>query len=707
MNRKDRVLGFISDENYKPMKINEIAMMLCVGKDDRSEFRAIISELESEGKIYRNSSGKYSLPSSCNMIKGTYYRKSKKFGFIVDENDIEYYVPSSQANNAFNKDIVLARVTKKSDSPEKCSECSIVKILSHGCTTVVGTFIKNKNFGFVCPDDKAYDSDIYISKKHSAGFKDGQKVVVQITVWPEKDKNAEGYIIETLGFAGEKDVDVKTVLRMHSIDEKFPEKAELSAEAFDECVHESETEGRIDFRNNTVFTIDGSDSKDFDDAVGIEKTKSGYRLGVHIADVSYYVSENSALDIEARKRGTSVYLPGYVVPMLPPKLSNGICSLNPECDRLTLSVIMDFDSKFNLTDHKICESVIRSKHRLTYDEVTGYLENGSDKNKAFNIIGEDIKLMCTLAKGLKSKRLSKGSIDFDFPESKLVLDENGNVTDIFKSRSTISHQIIEEFMLAANTCVAEEMFWCSIPFIYRIHEAPSADKIKNFKKFLAQFGYKLNINSDKPMPGVYSQFYESIRGDKREMLISKVMLRSLMKAKYSEDNAGHFGLAFNYYCHFTSPIRRYPDLTIHRIIKEYINGQLTEKRIRYLSEFVKFAAKSSSEAELKAIEAERDAYDMKKAEYMSHRIGRVYPAIISSITSFGIFAETEFGVEGLISMVDLDDDYYIFDETNLTLTGKNTGKTYNIGDTVNIEVKSAHPGLRQIDYILERSEINE
>jgi len=707
MTRKEMLLAFISDENYKPMKLNEIALILGVAKQERTELKLLLEELENEGKIYKNSNNKYTLPENSGIIKGVFQANSKGFGFVIDQNEEKFFVPPHSTNGAFNKDNVLAKITKKTNFVDKCSECQIVRIISRGTDTVVGTFTKNKNFGFVVPDDKSFANDIYISKKHSTAAINGQKVVVKITKWPNGNDNPEGVIEEILGFPDDDGVDIKSIVRQFELSEVFPEKVELSAKSFGDTVYEDEIAGREDFRNNTIFTIDGDDSKDFDDAVELTKNDNGYILGVHIADVSYYVTENSALDIEARKRGTSVYLPGFVVPMLPKNLSNGICSLNPDCDRLTLSVIMTFDNEANLINHKICESVIHSKYRLTYNNVTKLLDGDTELAGEYKDIKPILENMKELSQKLKDKRISKGSIDFDFPEVKIDLDEHGKAKDIYKYRSTVSHKIIEEFMLAANTCVAEEMFWCELPFIYRIHENPSADKINSFKKFVLPFGYKFNVNSNNPKPGVFAKFYESVKNSPKELLISKMMLRSLMKAKYSNENLGHFGLGFKYYCHFTSPIRRYPDLVIHRIIKEYINRKLNDKRIRYLTKFTEDAAKTSSEAEIHAMEAEREADDMKKAEFMSNKIGCSYPAVISSIVSFGIFAETEFGVEGLISMTDLDDDYYEFDEKTLSLSGRNTGKKYNIGDSITIKVKRADPILREIDYYIESSDFNE
>ncbi len=706
MTRKETLLAFISDENYKAMKSSEIATILGIPKKDKAELKLLLEELEDEGEICKNSSGRYTKPESIGIIKGVYSANARGFGFIIDD-EFKYFVPPSSSGGAFNKDTVLAKIVKASSSADKCSECKIIKIITRGNDTVVGTFQRNKNFGFVIPDDQSFAKDIYISKKHTSGLSNGQKIVVKITKWPQKNENPEGYPIEILGFEGDDRVDMLSLIRQYSFSESFPEKVQLSAMSFDDDIKNEDLTRRTDYRDEMIFTIDGDDSKDFDDAVGIKKTADGYILGVHIADVSHYVSENSALDIEARKRGTSVYLPGMVIPMLPRELSNGICSLNPNEDRLTLSVIMHFDSDGKLKDHEIREGIIKSKHRLTYDNVTKLLEEDADLAEQYADIADDLRNMRELAMILRENRMNKGSIDFNFPEIKIILDEHGRAADIYKYDSSISHKLIEEFMLAANVCIAEDMFWCELPFVYRIHENPSPEKINTFKRFVLQLGYKFNINADNPKPGVFAKFYESIKGSPKEILISKMMLRSLMKAKYSDENTGHFGLGFKYYCHFTSPIRRYPDLVIHRIIKEYINHRLTDKHIRYLKKFVRDAAKSSSEAELRAMEAEREADDMKKAEYMLDKVGFSYDAVVTSITSFGIFAETDFGIEGLISMTDLDDDYYEYDEKAMRLSGRHTGKTYEIGDIIRISVKRADPNLRQIDYIIESGDEDE
>ncbi|MBR5506807.1 MAG: ribonuclease R, partial [Clostridia bacterium] len=662
MSRKNRILEFIKDENYTPMTIKDIMAVLCVPKENKTELEAILNSLENEGKIYRNSKNRYVSSESAGFVKGIFNSKSRGYGFVVTDDDEKFYIYPEDTKGAYNKDTVLVKVVRRFHSSDRCDEAKIIKILSHSDQPIVGKFTDSKNFGFVVPDQKDYGWDVYIPKKNFAGAKDGQKVLVKITKWPDNSSNPEGVIEEVLGFEGEKDVDIKSVLYEHSIDTEFPQKVILSAISFGDKVYEEELDNREDLRGNLIFTIDGDDSKDFDDAVEIEKTTDGYRLGVHIADVSYYVSENSALDIEAFKRGTSVYLPGFVCPMLPKQLSNGICSLNPGVDRLTLSVIMDFDLCGNLISHNIYESVIKSKYRMTYNDVSKILDGDKMLCRKYAEILPSIRNMSELAKKLKSNRMTKGSIDFNFPETKIITDENGKPIDVYMYHPTESHSIIEEFMLAANICVAQEMFWAEIPSVYRIHESPSKEKMSDFSRFLGYMGYTIKGKKDNPHPGAFSDILKKIKGTKKELLISKVMLRSLMKAKYSENCLGHFGLGFSHYCHFTSPIRRYPDLVVHRILKEHLKYGIDEKRERFLSKFVIKAAKASSFAEVRAMEAQRDGEDMKKAEFMKARIGKVYDVTITSVTSFAIFAQTDFGIEGMISYRDLEDDYYEFDE---------------------------------------------
>ncbi len=704
MNRKEKIYRFIQDKNYKPMNYKDMIALLSVPKEDKDKFMDILSELESEGKIYRNSNNRYESLDGSGLLKGVFYSKGKNYGFVVTDDDERIFINPSDTRGAYDKDVVLIKKTVTSHSAQKSSEGKIIKIISHGIETITGTYEAKNNFAFVVPDSKTFKSDIYISKKHCVPDANGKKVAVKITKWPEGDKKAEGIIEKVLGFEDEKNVDMECILAEFGLNLEFPQKVLLSALSFGDRVYEEELSGREDFRDHLIFTIDGDDAKDFDDAVEIEKTSSGYVLGVHIADVSYYVSENSAIDNEARKRGTSVYLPSFVVSMLPEHLSNGLCSLNPDCDRLTVSVIIEFDHGGTILNYKITESVINSKYRMTYKKVLGILEGDAELSEEYREITESIQIMNELREKLKSNRMKNGSIDFAFPEVKIILDDNGKPSDIYKEYPDNAHSLIEEFMLCANVCVAREMFYGELPAIYRIHEKPTVDKVNDFSRFVSRLGHILRTQSDNPHPRAFADLLQAIKGDKNELLISKVMLRSLMKAKYSENCSGHFGLGFENYCHFTSPIRRYPDLVVHRILKEHLRYTLSENRKKFLASFVQKSAKSSSKAELNAMEAEREASDMKKAEFMAERIGNVYDATISSVTSFGIFAETDFGVEGLISMTDLDDDYYEYNESSLTLTGKHSGKIYSIGDAIKIKVKRADVKYREIDFVIESGE---
>jgi len=701
MNRKQTILDFLSDDRVPPVNIEEMMLMLDIPFDDREELMLILNELIKENLIIKTSKKKYASLEKLGFIRGKISLARGGFGFLLRD-DADIFIPSSSLGGALNGDEVVVSLTKKGTDTER-PEGRVVNIIKRGSDTIVGTFQNSRNFGFVVPDDEKMPFDIFISKKKTLNARDGQKVVVRITKWPEPTKNIrkpEGEICEILGFSSEAGVDILSVMRAHGLTDKFDEKVIKQCENIDDSISEADIESRCDFRKETVITIDGEDSRDFDDAISISYLNGIYTLSVHIADVTHYVTEHSPLDKEAFKRGTSVYFPGSVVPMLPKKLSNGICSLNPHEDRLTLSVIMNINDNGDIVDHKICEGIICSSERMTYGDVTAILEGDDALKSRYAHIYDDLCLMREIALKLRSKRMEQGSIDFDFPETKIVTDENGRAIDVYKYENGISNKIIEEFMLCANKTVAEEFFWSDIPFVYRVHEKPSVDKIKAFNDFAKNMGYKLSTARD-PHPGEFAKILNKIKGSREELLISKVMLRSLMKAKYSSECLGHFGLSFKYYCHFTSPIRRYPDLAIHRIIKEFIRDGISEKRMRYLKKFVVEAALKSSERELVAMEAEREADDIKKAEYMSEHIGEEFDAIVSSVTNFGFYAELENGIEGLVRLSQIKDDYYVFNEIDLSLTGEHTGKRYSIGDSVKVIVASADSISGNIDFILD------
>lgn len=695
MNRKETITQFINDENYVPMRKKDIAAVLGIPKSDMDELSAILSELESEGKIILSSKNRYIAVNSSDVISGIFDATMRGFGFVCRDGEDDIFIPPDDTKGAMDGDTVLVRKAHPK-SNEKRPEGKILKIITHAHETLVGTYHNQRNFGFVAVDDTKITDDIFISKSHNANAKDGQKVVVKITKWRDGDKKCEGEIIEILGNAYDSGIDVLCVLRKYGISQEFPQVVIDEARSLIPGITGDEIARREDFRTKTVITIDGTDAKDLDDAVCAERIDGGYELSVHIADVTHYVRENSPIDAEAFRRGTSVYFTDRVVPMLPVELSNNICSLNPHTNKLTLSVVMEISDDGKLLSHRIVEGVISTAHRMTYDTVDKILLGDSETCAEYADIKDNILLMGELADILKKNRKKSGSIDFDFPETKIEVDQNGKPTNVYKYRTGVSNGIIEEFMLMANRTVAEAFYWLEVPFIYRIHEKPSADKIANFNSFLANMN--MRIKGSEPHPMEFARMLAEIRGTEREMLISKVMLRSLMKAKYSDSNEGHFGLAFRYYCHFTSPIRRYPDLAIHRIIKEYINGGLDADRAQHYAKFVTAAAKKSSEAEINAMQAEREVEDMKKAEYMCAHIGEEYDAIISSVTGFGFFAELENGIEGLVRLADMRDDYYHFNETSYTLIGERSGKTYKIGDKVRIIAAAANPSLRQIDF---------
>lgn len=695
MNRKETITQFINDENYVPMRKKDIAAVLGIPKSDMDELSAILSELESEGKIILSSKNRYIAVDSSDVISGIFDATMRGFGFVCRDGEDDIFIPPDDTKGAMDGDTVLVRKAHPK-SNEKRPEGKILKIITHAHETLVGTYHNQRNFGFVAVDDTKITDDIFISKSHNANAKDGQKVVVKITKWRDGDKKCEGEIIEILGNAYDSGIDVLCVLRKYGISQEFPQVVIDEARSLIPGITGDEIARREDFRTKTVITIDGTDAKDLDDAVCAERIDGGYELSVHIADVSHYVRENSPIDAEAFRRGTSVYFTDRVVPMLPVELSNNICSLNPHTNKLTLSVVMEISDDGELLSHRVVEGVISTAHRMTYDTVDKILLGDSETCAEYADIKDNILLMGELADILKTNRKKSGSIDFDFPETKIEVDQNGKPTNVYKYRTGVSNGIIEEFMLMANRTVAEAFYWLEVPFIYRIHEKPSADKIANFNSFLANMN--MRIKGNEPHPMEFARMLADIRGTEREMLISKVMLRSLMKAKYSDSNEGHFGLAFRYYCHFTSPIRRYPDLAIHRIIKEYINGGLDADRAQHYAKFVTAAAKKSSEAEINAMQAEREVEDMKKAEYMCAHIGEEYDAIISSVTGFGFFAELENGIEGLVRLADMRDDYYHFNETSYTLIGERSGKTYKIGDKVRIIAAAANPSLRQIDF---------
>lgn len=700
MGIKDTLLEFMREEAYRPMDIQELVSVFDINPDEYRAFKKTLKTMEKEGLIFRTKKDKFALPERLGLITGKLQAHAKGFGFLIPEieGEKDVFIPSSFINGAMNGDRILVQITRE-DKNGKKREGEVIQILERANTKIIGVYEDSKNFGFVIAEDTRISQDIFISKKDRNGAKDGDVVVVEVTKWPEKRRSPEGVVKEVLGQKGDKGLDILTIIKKYGLPEEFQPKVQAFAAGIDEEIPLKEYKRRKDLRDVRMVTIDGEDAKDLDDAVSIERLDNGrYRLGVHIADVSHYVREKNPLDKEALKRGTSVYLIDRVIPMLPKKLSNGICSLNPKVDRLTLSCIMIIDGSGKVLDHEIVESVIRTNERMTYTDVTKILrDNDPELSKRYDYLLDDFKAMEELCNILYKKRTKRGAIDFEFEESKIILNEFGKPIDIKPYEREIANRIIEEFMLVCNETVAEHMFWSHLPFVYRIHEDPDEEKLEKFREFIYNLGYIVKWNGEVK-PRNLQEILEKVKGKKEETVVSTLLLRSMMRAKYSPECVGHFGLAAKYYCHFTSPIRRYPDLQIHRIIKEFINGKIDDDRSKKLTALVDYAARQSSERENIATEAEREVDNLKKAEYMLDRIGEEFEGIVSSVTSFGMFVELPNTIEGLIHITALDDDYYIYDENHLCLMGERTKKIYRLGDFVKVRCSKVDIPNREIYF---------
>lgn len=699
--QEQKILELLKDEEYPPMKAKQIAMVMRVPKNEYNEFLNILGNLEMKMKIQKNRKNQYRIAEKV-YYDGIYRKNAKGFGFVKIENEEdEIYIAKTNSSNALNGDEVLIEIIEEKNKVKK-AEGKIVRILKHEKDTVVGIFQNNKNFGFVVPDDKNFGTDIFISKKNFGKAKNNHKVLVQITKYPEKGKKAEGKIIEVLGNVNETGVDMLSLIKEHKLPSIFPEQVVEEAKKCGNRIDEQDIKNRIDLRNEIIFTIDGAEAKDLDDAIGIKKLENGnYKLSVHIADVSYYVKPNSLLDQEALIRGTSIYMLGRVIPMLPRELSNGICSLNAGEDRFTLSCTMEIDKNGNVKSSEIYKAVINVTERMTYTDVQKILDNSEvEIVKRYEKYIDEFKLMEELALILKQKRLEKGYLNLDIPESKIELDSEGRAINISKYETTFANEIIEQFMLIANETVAEKFFWLDAPFIYRVHETPDYEKVQELNKFLFNFGLKIKANKDNIYPKEFAKILEEIKGKDEEKVVSHLLLRTLKVARYEDINKGHFGIASKYYCHFTSPIRRYPDLFIHRIICKYLeeNYDVNEKFIEEYKKQAEERAKQSSEREKIATKVERESEDIKKAEYMENRIGEEYEGMISSVTSFGVFVELDNTVEGLIRFEDLGNEYFIYDEDRKRLIGERSNIVYKIGDKVKIRVKDASKLLRTVDF---------
>ncbi|WP_219834943.1 ribonuclease R [Paenibacillus sp. R14(2021)] len=706
---EQQLLEYMREQTYKPMTYQELDKQFG-GAGNAESFRSflvLLNELENEGKIVRNANDRYGLPERMHLVRGRVQAHAKGFAFLIpeDKGHGDVYIGANDLKSAMNGDIVLVRITSRSAAGGRM-EGEVVRIVERAVTQIVGTFQNHESYGFVLPDDKRINRDIFIPQGGFRGAVTGQKVVARIVSYPEGRAAAEGEIIEVLGHKDDPGIDILSIIRKHQLPESFPDEVMAEAEAAPDSITEDEIvrQGRRDLRGKVIVTIDGEDAKDLDDAVNIERLENGnYVLGVHIADVGYYVPENSALDQEAYRRGCSVYLVDRVIPMLPHRLSNGICSLNPQVDRLTMSCEMEFDATtLKRVRHDVFTSVIRTKERMTYTNVRKILQNEDEEVTArYAELVDTFKLMEELAMRLRGMRMKRGAIDFDFVEAKVIVDSDGKAVDIVKRERSIAESIIEEFMLAANETVAEHFYWLKVPFLYRTHDNPDQEKLLHFVQFAANFGYTIKGKGGSVIhPRALQTLLEDVRGSKEQTVISTVMLRSMKQAKYDAESLGHFGLAAEFYSHFTSPIRRYPDLVIHRVMREVLEngGTLSDPRQEALAARMPDIAQQSSERERVAVDAERDTEKLKKCEFMLDKVGEEFEGIISSVTSFGIFVELPNTVEGLIRLSDLSDDYYHFHEQHMLLIGERTSKTFRIGDEVRIRVARVNMDEHTIDF---------
>ncbi|WP_089761501.1 ribonuclease R [Halarsenatibacter silvermanii] len=705
MSARLEIKKFLQQEAEKPLSPQEIAERFDVSREQRDEFEEVLESLVREGFIHRSSRGLYGVPEKFNLLRGRVDRNPKGFAFLIPDNPEkeDVFINPDNLNGAMNNDKVLVRFLPHSHG--KKDEGEVVKILERANEHIVGVLDSYKRYGFVIPDNQRINTDVFVPQDEFKGADDRDKVVVKITRWPERNRNPEGKIVEVLGKQGESGVDLEALIRQLDLPQEFPGKVVQAAENLSSEIPSEEIERRRDLRDLRLFTIDPEEAKDFDDAVSIEKISDNkLRLGVHIADVSYYVEEDSKIDKEAFKRGTSIYLVDRVIPMLPERLSNDLCSLRPREDRLAMSVFMEYNLEpFELEDYEITESIINSNYRLTYDEARQILEDeDQDIRKEYRDIVSDLELMKELREKLMSGRRLRGTIEFEFPEVKVILDDRGRAVDLQKREHGLPEQMIEVFMIAANRAVAREAYWREEPFIYRVHDNPDPQSIEEFNEFIHNFGYHIKGGeSGEIHPGALQELLDEVSGTGAENIIETMMLRSMKKAVYSPVNIGHFGLSLDCYCHFTSPIRRYPDLMVHRIIKEIINqGKLEKERRWQLEDDLPEVADHCSVQERRALDAERDSVDLKRIEYMQQYVGDKFTGIINGVTSFGFFVQLENTAEGLVHVEDLTDDYYQYRDDLQALVGERKKKIYRLGDEVEVRVIKANVEERELDFVL-------
>ena len=697
--KKEMVYGLICSDFYVPMKIKEMAIFLQVPKERRQELQEVLDALLQEGKIEVSQKGKYQKSRGV-FLTGVFTAHPKGFGFVsVDGMEEDVFIPEDQVHGAMHQDTV--QITVKPGQSGKRREGAVNRIVKRGTDRIVGLYQESRNFGFVIPDNERYTRDIFVPKEDSGGAVNGHKVVVELVSYGTDRKSPEGKVVEILGHISDPGTDILSIVKGYDLPVEFPEKVMRQAERVPDRISEADMQGRTDLRDVQMVTIDGEDAKDLDDAVSLEMNGGQYILGVHIADVANYLQEGSALDREAFERGTSVYLVDRVIPMLPRRLSNGICSLNEGQDRLALSCIMTIDQKGKVLDHVIAETVIRVDRRMTYTSVKKILEEqDAEESARYEELVPMFQRMQELAGLLRARRRARGSIDFDFPETKVILDEKGEPVEILPYDRNTATKIIEDFMLIANETVAEDYFWQELPFVYRTHENPDPDRMKKLSTFINNFGYSIRFREDEVHPKELQKLLERLEGTPEETLISRLTLRSMKQAKYTTECTGHFGLAARYYCHFTSPIRRYPDLQIHRIIKDSLRGRMNQEKIEHYRKILDEVAKQSSERERRADEAERETIRLKKAEYMSRHLWEEYEGVISGVTGWGLYVELPNTVEGLVHVASLQGDYFEYNENAYEMVGQRTGKTYRLGQTVRVQVVKADRTTRTVDFEL-------
>ncbi|WP_106496728.1 ribonuclease R [Lentibacillus sp. Marseille-P4043] len=702
---KEKILTFFNENGTRPLSVDELEGVLDL--EYAEEFKELIkslNELEEAGELVRTRKNRFGLPEKMNLIRGRIQMHAKGFAFLIpdDEEQRDIYIHHSDMASAMNNDKVLVRLEKKSEGGNR-PEGTVIRILERAVHTVVGTFENNRSFGFVIADDKRIPNDIFIPKSMTHGAVSGHKVIVYITKYPEGRKSAEGEVIQILGHKNDPGIDIISIIYKHGIKIDFPDEVLAQAAKAPEQIRDEELTLRRDLRDEVIVTIDGADAKDLDDAVSVKELDNGnYQLGVYIADVSYYVKEGTPMDKEAFERGTSVYLVDRVIPMIPHRLSNGICSLNPQVDRLTLGCQMEINTKGEVVNHEIFQSVIKTTERMTYSDVNKILVDKDEEVRSkYEALVPMFEKMEKLAAILRGKRMGRGAIDFDFKEAQVLVDENGKAEDVVLRERSVAERLIEEFMLAANETVAEHFHWMDVPFIHRIHEEPDQGKLQSFFEFLGGLGYVVKGTANEVHPQALQKVIDEVQGKPEEMIVSKLMLRSMKQARYDPQSIGHFGLATEFYTHFTSPIRRYPDLIVHRLIRTYlIEKQMDKQTITQWKERLPEIARHTSEMERAAVDAERDTDDLKKAEYMKDRIGEEYTGVISSVTNFGMFVELENTVEGLVHVSTLTDDYYHYDESSHALIGERTGTVHRIGDEVDVRVESVNLDEYAVDFEL-------